>query len=76
MTNQMNDTVCNGGECDRRRTCVYTRTPHWNGQRIYAVKPGGHCGYYKELPPQRVVISGSNNTVVQVTPESTVIFKN
>lgn len=71
----MNDTICNGGECDRRRTCVYTRTPHWNGQRIYAVKPGEPCDFYEELPSQRVVTSGSNNTVIQVTPGSTVIFK-
>ena len=72
----MHGTVCNGGECDRRKTCKHPHTPCWNNERIYPVKPGGHCGYYEELPPQRVVISGSNNTVVQVTPGSTVIFKN
>lgn len=71
----MNDTLCNGGKCDRRYTCKYAHTADWTHDRIFAVKPGEPSDFYEELPSQRVVTSGSNNTVIQVTPGSTVIFK-
>lgn len=41
--------ICNGSQCDMRKTCKHAQVPVWIRGKINSVKPGKSCGYYEEI---------------------------